>query len=167
MEWWNSSSLYFQLNIQLLASFIGLHFQSILWYCFKIPPKYSAAKKDKNYWKLALWDFLMRNEVVDVTLHEWTYIRKVYFNNCLVLLPGFFCLPNFLYFSWDYNIIPTDTLNITSLYWMDDTETINHFELTQYANQPQLSQIFDERHTNWNLARQERSGNYALNINHL
>lgn len=28
---------------------------------------------------------------------------------------------------------------------MDDTETINHFELTQYANQPQLSQIFDEK----------------------
>lgn len=32
----------------------------------------------------------MRNEVVDVTLNEWTYIRKAYFNNCLVLLSEFF-----------------------------------------------------------------------------
>lgn len=34
----------------------------------------------------------MRNEVVDVTLSKRTYIRKVYFNNCMVLLPGFFFL---------------------------------------------------------------------------
>lgn len=49
---------------------------------------------------------------------------------------------------------------------MDDTETIAHFELTQYAKQTQLSQIFDERHTNWNLARQEHSESYVQNTNH-
>lgn len=49
---------------------------------------------------------------------------------------------------------------------MDDTETITHFELTQYAKQTQLSQIFDERHTNWNLARQEHSESYVQNINY-
>lgn len=108
----------------------------------------------------------MRNEVGDVTSSEWTYIRKVYFNNYLVLLLWIFSLLNFLYFSWDYNIIPSDTLNITSLYWMDDTETVTHFELTQYAKQTQLSQIFDERHTNWKLANQEHSGSYVQNINH-
>lgn len=49
---------------------------------------------------------------------------------------------------------------------MDDTETVTHFELTQYAKQTQLSQIFDERHTNWKLANQEHSGSYVQNINH-
>ena len=41
----------------------------------------------------------MRNEVVDVTLSKRTYIRKVYFNNHLVLLPGFFfSLPSSIFF---------------------------------------------------------------------